>query len=90
MTQPTPQQLAQRFHFSAQLLAELAAAIRANLADQRDSPVKSRLTATCQELDEISCVHWQGAVHFTKKEKKGCKQPLSAASGTTPEAASHA
>jgi len=90
MTPPTPQELAHRLTLSADLLGVLAYAIRANLADELDTPAKSRLIATCKELDQISCVHRQTAVHFKNRSKKSSKQPLSAAKGTTPEAVFHA
>jgi len=89
MTQPTPEQLAQRLAFSARLLAAASEAIAANAAHLPDSPPRRDLQKSARCLAKISGVHQRLSLHFMKQPQKGSKRQPTAATGSPLEATSH-
>jgi hypothetical protein len=82
MKPPTPQQLALRLSFSAQILATAAAAVTANMDSAAECPNRALLIASAKELHRISSLHQQTATAIQANLPGGSREPQPAARGT--------
>ncbi len=86
----TPQAIAARLQFSAQLLSQLALAIEANALALPASKNTTELRATAPRLAQIACVHQRLATSIKKTSKTGSRRQPEATFGSIPEAQNHA